>query len=114
LRHAWGASGANLTVVTPDGETIAIGSDPTRARVWFRSPGAVAALLRGDHLALAEAYLRQEVDLEGEVRQALFVTDHLDLGPASRLRQAPRLAPRRPRSTAAESSIDRPPLRSSA
>jgi len=82
------ASGANLTVVTPDGETLAIGSDPTRARVWFRSSGAIAALLRGDHLALAEAYLREEVDLEGEVRQALFVTDHLDLGPASRLRQA--------------------------
>jgi cyclopropane-fatty-acyl-phospholipid synthase len=82
------ASGANVTVVTPDGETIAIGSDPTRARVWFRSAGAVAALLRGDHLALAEAYLRQEVDLDGDVRQALFVTDHLDLGRASRLRQA--------------------------
>jgi hypothetical protein len=74
--------------VTPDGETLAIGSDPTRARVWFRSSGAIAALLRGDHLALAEAYLREEVDLEGDVRQALFVTDHLDLGPASRLRQA--------------------------
>jgi cyclopropane-fatty-acyl-phospholipid synthase len=82
------ASGANLTVVTPDGDAMAIGSDPTRARVVFHSAGAVGALLRGDHLALAEAYLRQELDVDGDLRQALFVTDHLDLGRASALRRA--------------------------
>jgi hypothetical protein len=78
------ASGANLTVETPDGDAIAIGEDPTRARVVFHSAGAVGALLRGRHLALAEAYLRQELDVEGDLRQALFVTDHLDLGRAWR------------------------------
>jgi len=82
------ASGANLTVETPDGDAIAIGKDPTRARVVFHSAGAVDALLRGDHLALAEAYLRQELDVEGDLRQALFVTDHLDLGRPSPLRRA--------------------------
>jgi len=81
-------SGANLTVETPDGDAIAIGQDPTRARVVFHSAGAVAALLRGDHLALAESYLRQDLDVEGDVRQALFVTDHLDLGRASYMHRA--------------------------
>jgi cyclopropane-fatty-acyl-phospholipid synthase len=82
------AAGASLTVETPDGDAITIGDDPKRARVVFHSAGAVGALLRGDHLALAEAYLHRELDVEGDLRQALFVTDHLDLGRASRLRRA--------------------------
>ena len=80
--------GANLTVETPDGDAIAIGEDPTRARVVFHSNGAVGALLDGSHLELAEAYLREELDVEGELRQALFVTDHLDLNRPSWLRRA--------------------------
>jgi len=82
------AGGANLTVTTPDGASIAIGADPTRTRVVFKSAGAVAALRRGDHLALAEAYLHGELDLAGDLRQALFVTDFLDMGRRSRLREA--------------------------
>ncbi len=82
------ASGASLTVVAADGEVIAIGADPTRARVALKTPGAVSALARGDHLALAEAYLGGDVDIDGDVRQALFVTDHIDMGRPSRLREA--------------------------
>ena len=81
-------AGANLTVELPGAGAIEIGADPTRARVIFRSADAVAALLRGDHLALAEAYLHCRIDLTGEVRQALFVTDQLDLGSRSRLKEA--------------------------
>ena len=82
------AGGANLTVTSPDGETIAIGADPTRTRAVFKSAAALAALLRGDHLALAESYLHGELDLAGDLRQALFVTDFLDMGRRSRLREA--------------------------
>ncbi len=82
------ATGANLTVEAPGIEPIAVGERPATTRVVFRSPDAVAALLRGDHLALAEAYLRGDVDIDGDLRQALFVTDHLDLAPISPLRRA--------------------------
>ncbi len=82
------AAGATLTVVTPDGERIAIGAEPGRARVVFHDRSAVDALLRGDHLALAEAFLHGRVDLDGDLRQALVVTDHLDMGRPSRLREA--------------------------
>src|SRR5262245_57380630 len=81
-------AGANLTVELPGAEAIEIGTDPGRARVVFHTSDAVADLLRGDHLALAEAYLHGRIDLRGEVRQALFVTDQLDLGAPSRLEQA--------------------------
>jgi cyclopropane-fatty-acyl-phospholipid synthase len=80
--------GANLTVESPVAEPIAVGRDPSRTRVVLRTGAALDALLRGDHLALAEAYLQGAVDIEGDIRQALFVTDHLDLVPPSRLRQA--------------------------
>ncbi len=82
------AGGANLTVETPDGATLAIGADPGRARVVFRSDAALRALRRGDHLALAEGYLQGAVDVVGDLRQALFVTDFLDMGRASRVREA--------------------------
>jgi cyclopropane-fatty-acyl-phospholipid synthase len=82
------AAGASLTLEAPDMAPICIGPDPARARVTFHEPEAVAALLRGDHLALAEAYLAQRVDVAGDLREALFVTDQLDLGPSSRLRTA--------------------------
>jgi cyclopropane-fatty-acyl-phospholipid synthase len=82
------AGGASLTVESPGGDVIAIGADPARTRVALRTPRAVAALLGGDHLAVAEAYLHGEIDVEGDLRQALFVTDHLDMGPVSRLREA--------------------------
>ncbi len=82
------AAGASLTVVLPDGVTVAIGPDPARARVLFRTTAALQALLRGDHLVLAEAFLGGEIDVEGDLRQALFVTDELDLGTRSRVRQA--------------------------
>jgi cyclopropane-fatty-acyl-phospholipid synthase len=80
------AGGANLTVEAPAVDPIRIGDDAARARVVLHTPEAVAALLRLDHLALAEAYLRGDVDIAGDLRQALFITDHLDLAPPSRLR----------------------------
>lgn len=82
------AGGANLTVTAPQIDPIPIGDDPGRSRVVFHTDQALAALLRLDHLALAEAYLHRDVDIAGDLRQALFVTDHLDLAPPSRIREA--------------------------
>ena len=82
------AGGANLTVETPDGAVLAIGAEPARTRVVFKSARALRTLLRGDHLALAEAYLRGEVDLAGDLSQAIRVTDFLDMGKPSRVREA--------------------------
>lgn len=82
------AAGANLTVVAPGVEPIAVGERPTAARVVFHSSRAVDALLHGDHLGLAEAYLHADVDVDGDLRQAIFVTEHLDLAPVSAVRRA--------------------------
>jgi cyclopropane-fatty-acyl-phospholipid synthase len=82
------ASGASLTVETPDGEVLAVGPDPSRTRVVVRSPAARAALEGGSPLAIAEAYLHGAIDIEGDFRQAIAVTDHLDMGRASRLHEA--------------------------
>ncbi len=107
-------AGGSLTVVLPDGAVLPIGTDPERTRVRFHTAGALTALLHGDHLALAEAYLRQEVDVDGDLRQALFVTNELDLGPPSRLRQALvwlrfLVTPRRLNRASIAHHYDRPP-----
>lgn len=80
-----GGAGAGLRVEAPGIAPIAAGADPARTRVAFRDAAAIAALLRGDHLALAEAFLAQRVDVTGDWREILAVTDHLDLDPPSRL-----------------------------
>jgi cyclopropane-fatty-acyl-phospholipid synthase len=82
------ASGASLTVEAPGAPPFAVGPDPARTRVVFRTPDAVATLLRGDHLAVAEAYLSGAIDVEGDLSQAIVVTDHLDMGRVSRVREA--------------------------
>ena len=80
-----GAAGAGLRVEAPGIAPIAAGREPERTCVVLHDRAAVEALLRGDHLALAEAFLEQRVDVAGDLRAVLAVTDHLDLGPPSRL-----------------------------
>ncbi len=82
------ANGASLTVEAPDGAVIRVGADPDRARVRVRTVDAATALARGAQLAVAEAYLHGAIDVEGDFRQVLSVTDHLDMGGVSRWREA--------------------------
>lgn len=82
------AGGATLTVEAPNGDVIRIGPEPGRARVVVKSVDALAALEAGAQLAIAEAYLDGTIDVEGDFRQVLSVTDHLDMGGVSRLREA--------------------------
>ena len=52
----------------------------------FHSVDQVLALL--DHLALAEAYLRSDIDVDGDLLEVMKVTSELELdpGPIERLR----------------------------
>lgn len=79
--------GANLTVCVPEMDPIPIGDHPQRARVVFHHKGAIQPLVRGDHLALAEAYLDGRIDIDGDLVEVVKLTDLLDMNP-SRLRQA--------------------------
>jgi cyclopropane-fatty-acyl-phospholipid synthase len=55
--------------------------------VRLRDAGALDALLDGHHLALAEAYLHERVDVEGSLEDVIVVTDHLAYESPSRLRE---------------------------
>jgi cyclopropane-fatty-acyl-phospholipid synthase len=67
----------HLSVRLPDGAELGVACPTTR--VVFRDPAAVEALLRADHLALAEAFLEQRIEVEGELREVIRITDELDM-----------------------------------
>ncbi len=106
--------GANLTINAPGGAPITVGAQPDRARVSFRDVLAIDALARRDHLALAEAYLAARIDVDGDMREVIKVTEVLALDESrlGRLRFAAALALRGRRALARESvalHYDRPP-----
>jgi cyclopropane-fatty-acyl-phospholipid synthase len=67
-----------------DGATFRVGAEAQADRdssftLVFRNPDAVcAAVLSRDPLALAEAYFRGDLDIEGDFFAALCLKDHLD------------------------------------
>src|SRR6185369_5457051 len=71
--------GARLAVTLPDGTTLATTDGPPAARVVFSDPADVAALARGDHLAVAEAFLAARIDIAGDGFEVMKATDVLDL-----------------------------------
>ena len=71
--------GTSVSVQLPDGAEL--GAAGAATRVVFRDAAAVEALLAGNHLALAEAFLEQRVDVEGELREVVRITDDLDVAP---------------------------------
>lgn len=72
-------AGASLTIEAPGGPPLRVGPRPDTARVRFHDAAALAPLARGDHLALAEAYLHGAIDLEGDLAEVLKVTEVLTL-----------------------------------
>lgn len=80
-------AGASLTVEAPGVTPIRVGPDPDRTRVVFRDAGALDALLAGHHMALAEAYLHERIDVAGSFEDVIPVTDHLVYESPSRLRE---------------------------
>jgi cyclopropane-fatty-acyl-phospholipid synthase len=81
ITAALGRAGARLELVLPDGSQVTAGTPPARARVRFHDDDALAPLLHRDHLALAEAYLAERIDVAGELYEVVKVTDLLDLEP---------------------------------
>jgi len=73
------AQGMVLSVRLPDGARFGATDAPTR--VVFHDDAAVNALLHRNHLALAEAFLEERIDVEGDLRELLRVTDQLDVAP---------------------------------
>ena len=73
-----------LTLRLWNGTTIRAGTDAASGpdspfTLVFRSPEAVwSAVLGNDPLALADAYFRGELDIEGDFFAALCIKDHLD------------------------------------
>ncbi len=107
-------SGANLMLLTPDGQKVRIGARPQAARVTVHDPGAVDAIRRLDVLALAEAYIDGRVDVAGDLLEVIRVGDLARATPpwlgALRLWLRRRLPGRRRREGAATAfHYDRPP-----
>jgi cyclopropane-fatty-acyl-phospholipid synthase len=71
--------GANLTVQSPSGEVFRCGLEPDRAVVTFRCEAAVVPIAKQDHVALAEAYLRGDIDIEGDLVEAMKATEMVSL-----------------------------------
>ena len=80
-------AGATFRVEAPGMEPLRIGDDPERTRVVFRDAGALEALLGGHHMALAEAYLHERVDIVGSFENIIQVTDQLAYESPGRLRE---------------------------
>ena len=65
----------------PDGTALATTSEPASARVLFRDEAATVAVARRDHLAIAEAFLAERIDIEGDPFEVMKATDLVDLEP---------------------------------
>lgn len=73
------AEGVRLRIEAPDGETLRIGTGPPLADVRFATDAAWKALERADHLALAEAFAAGDLDVDGDLAEALRIAEVLDL-----------------------------------
>jgi cyclopropane-fatty-acyl-phospholipid synthase len=85
--------GANITIHTPNALPLRIGPHPEVASVRFHTDQALDPLRRRDHLALAEAYLNGEIDIEGDFVEAMRITEIIAPDPTwfERVRFAARL-----------------------
>ncbi len=105
---------AGVTLVLPDGTPVGVGDSPKVARVVFHDAAALDALVQGEHLALAEAYLEGRIDIDGSLLEVMKVTEQLtlDSGPIERARLLLRLLVRNRLAYDRESiafHYDRPP-----
>ena len=72
-------TGARVEVQFASGDHFRVGSTPSRASILFRDDRGRIALSRGDHLALAEAYVDGGVIVEGELSEAFRAIDALHI-----------------------------------
>ncbi len=114
LIDALAEAGANLTLENESEVLHRVGPDPERTRVVFHEDEALCALERQDLLGVAEAYLHGAIDVEGDFREVIRLTEVIAPDPSlyERLRFAAQLLLRDRRSLQRESvafHYDRPP-----
>jgi cyclopropane-fatty-acyl-phospholipid synthase len=79
VRLALGGIDVPLAVRLWDGHTVALGDEPPRFTLVFRSRRVFRRLLaRPSALAFGEAYIDAEIDLEGDVFEAMRATHRLE------------------------------------
>lgn len=85
--------GAELELRGPGLAPLRIGRRASPTRVHVLTTAALRALERTDVLALAEAYLRGGIEVEGDLSEVMKLSDVLDFGPSrlERLRLALKL-----------------------
>lgn len=71
--------GCNLTVTIPGFPDLRVGEHPEAAHVTIHSRRAARSLIAFDSLRLGEAYLRQEIDVEGDLLALIPIVDALDM-----------------------------------
>jgi cyclopropane-fatty-acyl-phospholipid synthase len=88
------AVGAQLDIQAPGLERLRVGGGASPTRVVFHDEAAFRSMARQDALALAEAYLRGDIDVEGDLTEVMKIAEIMDFGPSwwDRLRLALRLA----------------------
>jgi cyclopropane-fatty-acyl-phospholipid synthase len=90
LRHLFSHHAGGVTVRLWEGKSFIVGKPdplqpPSPFTLVFRSARAVRALVLGrDPLRLAEAYIRDDIDVEGDFISALTLKDRLGVLPLSR------------------------------
>jgi cyclopropane-fatty-acyl-phospholipid synthase len=72
-------TGSNLSIAAPGLPEVRVGRHPEAARVQIHTHRALRSLLAGDPLRLGEAYMRREIDVEGDLRDLISVVDVLDM-----------------------------------
>ena len=84
LQKLLAAYSGSMTVRLPDGSSGNFGRGAREGRepsftLWIRNPAAVRTLLLGsDPLRFAEAYFRSDIDVDGDLFEALALKDHLE------------------------------------
>ncbi len=75
------AVGGSFTLVRADGREREVGGSPDRARITLCDAGVEAHLAARDLLAIAEAYLDGRIDVEGDFREVIRLTEVMEPGP---------------------------------
>ena len=88
LEAALRRAGATVTLVLPGAEPVRIGDAPDLTVVTVHSPAAFRLFRRMRPAALAEAYCDGLIDVDGDPREVLKLTDLLDNAPGWLVRAA--------------------------
>jgi cyclopropane-fatty-acyl-phospholipid synthase len=73
------SAGMRIGIDAPGSSSLVIGTPPPRAVVHFHIARALDPLVDHDHLRLAEAFICGEIDVDGDLREVMAVTEEISL-----------------------------------